>query len=225
MKIRNTLILLTLLVPKIALAQDHIVNDNISGRKDSIAMSPQHRDHIPFSIPTSFPPSVFRYPAHPALHLPATWKWQLNDTTAKPRFLYRPFNRQTRYPGLGNYNNLGTSLSWMPAKRLYTEGGVFLSKQYGFILSSRHIAYGAHLGLNYQLTGILLLRLRGQYLTPAPSDPFIRANNLFPRSKAGAALIVKPKDYFELGIGVEYQYHEKEHHWKSKSGGKISVGF
>lgn len=223
--IKNMLILATLFATQTAIAQDHTVNHNIPETKDTIAISPLHRDRVPFAIPTPIPPSVFLYPAHPPSHLPVTWKGPLNDTIAKPRFLYRPYNRQTRYPGLGNYNNLGFTLAWMPARRLYTEAGVFLSKQFGFILSSRHIAYGVHFGLNYHLTDILQFRLRGQHLIPAPPDPFIRAHNLFPHSKTEAALVLKPKDYIELGIGVEYQYHEKEHNWKPKSGGKISLGF
>ncbi len=230
---KNILLLILLFASLRIIAQDNVESNKIVITEDSTKISKEFDDESLLSDPVFYSPSIFSTSSFDYLSSlyvgvplnPLIWNVNLNDTTSQPRFLFTPFNQEVRYFGLGSYNNIGASFLWMLTGRLSLDGSAFISKQYGFVLASNQGAYGASLGLNYKLTNILQLRLYGQYVTPANEDPFINASDLFSKTKAGAELIVEPKDNLKFGGGVEYQYNQKEQNWKPKTGAKISVGF
>lgn len=231
---KNSILLLTLLVSSIVvMAQNSDESGKVPLFKDSIGFSNDTYKNPQFSSPELFNSLVLTtlslyHPASPytsAFNNTIAWNLSFNDSTYRPRFLFSLFNRQATYVGLGNYNNIGASLMWMPTSRLSIDGSIFLSKQYGYILFSNQIAYGASMGLNYRFTDKTQLSLWGQYITPTNNDPFLDTSGLFMKTKVGGALIVEPVENLKLGAGIEYQHNQKEQKWESKSGGKVSIGF
>lgn len=157
---------------------------------------------------------------------PAIWNYNLNDTTKWSTYLSLiPFNQQTTHIGVGEYNNIGTSLLWSPTNKLSINTSVFISKQFGYIFPSRQTLCGTEIMLSYALTDKLLFRIWEQYVTPGKNDLFLNMNNLFPKTNIGADLQYKVNQKIGIGVGIEYQYDKKESTWKSESGGKVKIGF
>lgn len=174
-----------------------------------------------------FSPDLLLSPYNRVLRYnPTIWNYNLNDTTKwSTRLSLIPFNQLKTHIGLGEYNNIGTSLLWSPTNTLSINTSAFISKQFGYVFSSRQTLYGTNAMLSYVLTDKLLFRIWGQYVTPGSNDPFLNVNNLLPKTSVGADLQYKVNRKIDLGVGVEYQYDKKESTWKSESGGKVKIGF
>ncbi|MDR2914613.1 MAG: hypothetical protein LBV74_07260 [Tannerella sp.] len=228
---KNILLLILLSVSIIVVAQKGNSENLPFGA--SVRLSNGTYKNSQFSNPELFNPLVLPafllyHPVSPytsAFGNTAAWNLSLNDSTFRSRFLFAPFNEQVSYIGFGSYNNIGASLMWMPVRRLSIDGSFFLSKQYGNILFSDQISYGASVGLNYHFTDKMYLSIWGQYFAPVADDPFLETNSLFMKTKVGGALIVEPTGNLKFGVGVEYQHNQKEQKWESESGGKVSIGF
>lgn len=159
-------------------------------------------------------------------HNPAILNYNYSNTDRLSDHLYYiPFNQLTTYIGLGEYNNIGASLLWIPTSKLSINTSAFISKQFGYIFPSRQISYGAGVMLKYSITDKLIFRAWGQYVTHGNNDPFLNLYNLFPKTSIGADLQYKANQKMGFGIGIEYHYNKKESTWKPESGGKIKIGF
>lgn len=186
--------------------------------------------------PGTFFPMVSKDLLNPNLLLPLNtsisrfnseiWNYNLSDTTKwSNHFSLVSFNQLATHTGLGKYNNIGMSFLWSPIHNLYIETSAFVSKQFGYVFTSRHILYGTGMTLNYVITDKLLFRTWGQYVAPGNDDPFLNLNHFFPKTCAGADLEYKLNQKIGIGVGIEYQYDKKESTWKSESGGKVKIGF
>lgn len=157
---------------------------------------------------------------------PLTWNHNFSDTTKlSPHLSLTPINIQNTYIGLGSYNNIGSTLKWMPTDELSLEGSAFISRQLGYNLFSRQLVYGANASLNYNLTDKCQLNLRGQYVAPGNNDPFLNKSNLFPQTNIGAELQFSPQKNLKFVTGVEYRQNQLEQKWETRSGGKVTFGF
>ncbi len=157
---------------------------------------------------------------------PMLWNYNVSDTTMfLKHFSYMPFGQRRTYIGLGMNHDIGASILWSPTGKLSLETKIFISKQFGYMLSSRQVSTGAGLMLNYDITDKLRFRLRGQYVTPGHTDPFLDMMNLFPQTNVGADLQYKATEKAEVGMGVEYQFDKKSNTWKSEYSGKVKIGF
>jgi len=174
-----------------------------------------------------FSPNLFISPYASGLRFNPTMRnYNWSDTTKSSAYLsIFPFNQHTTYIGLGEYNNIGSSLLWTPTNKLTIETSAFISKQFGYVLPSRQILYGTGVVLSYAMTDKLLFRIWGQYVTPGNNDLFLNVNSLFPKTNIGADLHYKMNQKIGVGVGVEYQYDKKESTWKQESGGKLKIGF
>ncbi len=242
MKKKNTLIWTASLISIVIPATTATAQNNIE-KKETISL-PEKPTQLPdgtfklqlspdpatsYPIPSTklFTPNLFSSPYASMLRSnPVIWNYNLSDTTKwSTRISLIPFNQLTTYIGLGEYNNLGASLLWVPANKLSLEIGAFISKQFGYILFSHQILFGTGITLNYDITDKLRFRTWGQYITSGNNDPFLNASNLFPKTNVGADLQYKATRKTEVRIGIEYQYDKQTNTWKPESGGKMKIGF
>lgn len=80
---------------------------------------------------------------------PVLCDYNLSDTTKWSTCLsFIPFNRQTTFLGLGEYNNIGVSLLWNFTNILSFETNAYFMKQFGYVFPFRQISYGMGLTLN-----------------------------------------------------------------------------
>lgn len=188
---------------------------------------PDSKTSFPVVYPELSTTNMFLLPYGNALKLNTILgDCNLSDTTKfLKHFSYIPFNEHKTYVGFGKYNNIGTSLFWVPTDKLSLEAKIYISKQFGYILASRHISVGTGLMLNYDITDRLRFRIGGQYLNSDNTDPFLNMNNLFPKTNIGVDLQYKTTEKMEVGVGLEYQYNNKTNTWKPESKGKVKIGF
>lgn len=80
-------------------------------------------------------------------------------------------------------------------------------------------------GLNYDITNKLQLSVYGQYMLNNSEDPFLSSDNHLSKTNAGSFLNYNPKENSKIGVGIEYQYDQRENKWKSEGKGRVSIGF
>lgn len=158
-------------------------------------------------------------------YLPHLGEYNRSDYKILQNLSLTPYNHQYTYVGLGNFNNIGALLRWTLSDNFSAEGGTFMSIQYGFLKPSRHIAYGYKWKLNYDITSKIRLSVGGQSMRNGNDGPLPNYNNELPKTNREILLQYKPKANSKVGIGMEYQYDEKNNTWKSEGKGTVSFGF
>lgn len=131
------------------------------------------------------------------------------------------------YPGLGDYQIFGGTLGGFNIKdKLTLNYGAFISKQYGYLLSTRQIVFGGNFILQYKITNKLQLQTWGQYVMPGnSSDPVFKMRTVFPTTKFGKGLQYNSNNQSTVKVGVEYEYDSSDKAWKAESGGKLLLKF
>lgn len=120
------------------------------------------------------------------------------------RFTLMPYNQRMFHLGLGDINNLGGALIWKTNKRVSFAGSIFLSKQYGYMLSSKHISLGLGMEMNYQLNNQFALTFWGQYLLNRNNDFFIRS----PQPKTGIGIRLEYNPTYNTKFSIDAGFQE-----------------
>lgn len=141
-------------------------------------------------------------------------------------FTLIPYNQRFFQLGIGDINNLGGTLIWRTNKRFSFAGSLFLSKQYGYMFSSKHTSLGVKMVIRYQLNSQLVLDLWGQYLLNPNNDPFIKNLDTHPKTGIGLKIEYNPNKNTTLGIGAGFQESAFDNNKLNYSvEGKASVKF
>lgn len=129
------------------------------------------------------------------------------------------------HPGLGDYHNFGGTLGKIYYNKVFAmEYGAFINAKYGYLLSSRQIAFGANLIFKYSITERLQFLVWGQFLRPDNNfDRILGRTSLFPKTSIGSGLEYHSNENTKIKVGVEYQYNQEDKVWKAESGGKVSI--
>lgn len=120
-------------------------------------------------------------------------------------FTLIPYNQRFFQLGIGDINNRGSILTWKANKKLSFSGNLFLSREYGYMFSSRHTSLGLGMRMKYQLNSQFALNLWGQYLFNPNKDPFIKILDTHPQTGMGLNIEYNPNKNTTLGIGAGFQ--------------------